>query len=86
MYLRLDGVGLARDGSIEFPITQEKIADALGLSPVHVNRSLQELRSAGLITLRARTLTIDDWDGLQEAGEFDPTYLHQHPERRPELV
>jgi hypothetical protein len=57
-------------------VTQAEIGDALGLSTVHVNRVLQELRGAGLITLRGRFLTVRDWDGLKETGEFDPTYLH----------
>jgi len=43
---------------------------------VHVNRTLQELRGDGLISLRGGSLTVLDWDGLREAGEFDPAYLH----------
>ena len=58
------------------PITQAELGDALGLSTVHVNRSLQELRGKGLITLRGSILKAEDWEGLKEAGEFDPTYLH----------
>jgi acyl dehydratase len=46
------------------------------LSNVHVNRSLQEMRGQGLITLRSRTLVIEDWRALSAAAEFDPTYLH----------
>ena len=57
-------------------MTQAELGDALGLSTVHVNRTLQELRGAGLITLKQSTLTVDDWDGLVEAAGFDPTYLH----------
>ena len=45
-------------------------------SIVHVNHTVQEIRKAGLITLRGDTLKVLDWDGLQQAGEFDPTYLH----------
>jgi CRP-like cAMP-binding protein len=52
------------------------LADATGLSVVHLNRTLQELRSAGLIVLRERTLTINDLDALKNTGLFNPTYLH----------
>jgi CRP-like cAMP-binding protein len=80
MLVRMRAVGLAEDHACELPFTQTEIGDALGLSTVHVNRTLQELRGAGLITLRGGALTVPDWEGLQEAGEFDQTYLHQ--ERR----
>ena len=43
---------------------------------MHVNRSLQELRGDGLIELRGGSLKVLNWDGLKQAGEFDPTYLH----------
>jgi len=43
-----------------------------------VNRTLQQLRGDGLITTSDRAITIEDWDGLAEAGQFDPTYLHLH--------
>jgi DNA-binding transcriptional regulator LsrR (DeoR family) len=58
------------------PVTQAELGDALGLSTVHVNRTLQELRGDGLITLRGNLLKIEDWEGLKRAGEFDSTYLH----------
>ncbi len=77
---RLDSVGLAPDKSVQIPLTQATLADALGLSAVHVNRVAQELRSEGLITWRGKTLTVNDWEGLKEAGDFDPTYLHLVPE------
>jgi CRP-like cAMP-binding protein len=74
--LRMKAVGLANEHACELPVTQAELGDALGLSTVHVNRSLQELRSDGLITLRGGLLTVEDWGGLKKAGEFDPTYLH----------
>ena len=74
--MRLRAVGLADGNAIELPITQTELGDALGLSTVHVNRVLQELRGDDLITLRGRFLSVQDWPGLKEAGEFDPTYLH----------
>jgi CRP-like cAMP-binding protein len=76
VFVRLRAVGLTNDYECEFPITQTEIGDALGLSTVHVNRSLQELRAEGLIELRRSTLTIFDWERFRKAGEFDPMYLH----------
>lgn len=76
MYLRAKAVGLTTDHSMELPITQAELGDALGLSSVHVNRSLQELRAEGLIVSRGRTLVITDPKGLEKAGDFDPAYLH----------
>jgi DNA-binding transcriptional regulator YhcF (GntR family) len=52
------------------------LADATGLSTVHLNRTLQELRSAGLITLRDRSLTIVDPQALRNTAMFNPNYLH----------
>jgi CRP-like cAMP-binding protein len=75
-YLRLQSVGLAEDWAFELPLTQVQLADALGLSAVHVNRSLKELRADGLIVQRGNLVTIPDWGALNEAAEFDPTYLH----------
>ena len=80
VFARLRAVGLTSGFECEFPITQNEIGDSLGLSTVHVNRSLQELRAARLIELRRGTLTILDWDRFKEAGEFDPTYLHMDRE------
>jgi len=76
LLVRFRAIGMANDHSAELPVTQAEIGDALGLSTVHVNRVLQEMRGDGLITLRGRTLVANDWEGLQIAGEFDPTYLH----------
>ena len=57
------------------PVTQAELGDATGMSTVHVNRTLQELRRDGLIsTPRSGQVVIESWDGLQKAGEFDPTY------------
>jgi CRP-like cAMP-binding protein len=76
MMVKLRAVGLADGVTCDLPITQTELGDALGTSTVHVNRVLQELRGDGLITLRSGTLTVLDWDGLRQAGEFDPAYLH----------
>jgi len=76
VFVRLQAVGLTSGNQCEWPITQAEIGDALGLSTVHVNRSLQELRGDGLIELAGGCLKVLTWNGLKEAGEFDPTYLH----------
>jgi CRP-like cAMP-binding protein len=71
--LQLSGSG-ARD-EFEFPLTQRELADLLGLSSVHVNRTLQVLRGKGLIELGQHRLTLRDRAGLYEIAEFDPRYL-----------
>lgn len=73
---RLRPVGLIDGNSCAFPITQMDLADATGLSAVHLNRTLQELRATGLIVLRERLLTVDDLDALKSAALFNPNYLH----------
>lgn len=72
---RLQAVGLARNGACDLPLTQGELADATGLSTVHVNRVIQELRRDGLITLRGRVFSALDWEGLKRAAEVDPHYL-----------
>lgn len=81
LYLKLEAMGLARDHGCEMALTQSDIADAIGVSNVHVNRVLQELRGQGLLTLQGQRLVIHDWNELTKRAEFDPAYLHQ--ERRP---
>lgn len=76
LHARLKRVGLVQDGEFSLPLTQEQLADALGLTSVHVNRTLQRLRTEGLVELRNRTLTILDAERLGEAATFDPGYLH----------
>jgi CRP-like cAMP-binding protein len=73
---RMQAIGLANGSSFRLPLTQTIVGDALGLSTVHVNRVVQQMRADGLITWEGKLLTVSDWDGLQLAGEFDPAYLH----------
>ena len=68
--------GIGKDDDIPFRITQEMLADALGLSLVHLNRILQALRNDGLISLRLGRLTVHNWAALQIAGDFNGRYLH----------
>jgi CRP-like cAMP-binding protein len=79
MAQRMQAVGLGVDGSYQLPVTQIDLADALGLSNVHVNRVLQKLRGENLLRLERTTVSVLDWEGLRTLGEFDPVYLHQNP-------
>lgn len=76
LYIRLDVVGRARDNGYEFPLTQRELSECLGLTVVHANRTLQELRRRGLVELENRHLTICDMRGLEGVAEFDPSYLY----------
>jgi CRP-like cAMP-binding protein len=76
MYLKQQAVGLAEGYRCPMPVKQVDLADALGLTSVHVNRVLKDMRAQNLVTLRGRTLVIEAWDELLRAAEFDPTYLH----------
>ncbi len=73
---RFRAVGLNDGMSCTLPLTQVELAETLGLSSVHVNRTLQALRKRKLITLENGTLTIDNLDELKELSFFDPDYLH----------
>ncbi|TJV06488.1 MAG: Crp/Fnr family transcriptional regulator [Mesorhizobium sp.] len=77
LIVRLRAVGRIEDHVARLPITQAALGDALGLSAVHVNRVLQELRRDGLISTVGSRFHATDWSGLVRAGDFDGTYLHQ---------
>lgn len=77
LHARLALVGLAKNGRFALPLTQEVIADATGLTPVHVNRMLQQLRAKELIVLESGKLTIPDTPALAKLAAFDPNYLHR---------
>lgn len=77
MGMRLTLVGLGSKTGYDCPLTQYQLADALGLSAVHVNRVLRQLREAGLVTFKKHHVTFDDYDGLVEFAEFDTAYLDQ---------
>lgn len=75
--LRLRSAGLGDEHGYELPMTQEHLADATGLTPVHVNRTLKELDREKLITrVNPRAIRIADWRKLADAGDFDSNYLH----------
>ena len=74
---RLKLVGLGDKTGFDCPLTQYHLADAMGLTPVHVNRVLREIREAGLMTFQNGRVTFDDFDGLVAFADFDRTYLDQ---------
>lgn len=73
---RLAAMGLKDGTSFEFPMTQEQLADATGLTPVHVNRVLKGLQSDGLIRRDRRMVRLPNVERLREVGDFNPRYLH----------
>lgn len=75
LYSRLAVAGLARHHACKLPLTQAALSDATGLSVVHVNRVLQQLRADGLISLKSGHLVVHDWPGLCDAAGFDSAYL-----------
>lgn len=74
-FLRLEKAGLTRGDTCDFPLTQADLADLAGLTAVHTNRMLQQLREQGLISLKRRHLTIHDHKRLQTLALWDPLYL-----------
>ena len=74
---RLALVGMGSKAGFDCPLTQYHLADALGLSAVHTNRVLRQLREWGMLTFRSGTVRFDDYDRLAEFAKFDPTYLDQ---------
>jgi CRP-like cAMP-binding protein len=82
IFFRLRLAGLTHGETCDFPLTQSDLADATGLSKVHVNRTLQELRSASLIVLKGKTLIVPDLGRLMGAGLFNANYLHMDREGR----
>lgn len=76
LVLRLQAAGKCDELKCKVPLTQATLGDIIGLSTVHVNRTLMELREANLIRWQNGVLEVLDWNRLVEVGEFDPTYLH----------
>ena len=81
VFTRMQIVGLTDRGRCELPLTQVELADTLALSTVHVNRTLQELRRQGLVSLSSGMLEIHDFDALQSVAMFAPDYLYPGLER-----
>jgi CRP-like cAMP-binding protein len=76
LYARYEAVSLTRERSFALPVSQAELADALGLSAVHANRTIQALRGEGMVEMEAGHVTILDLQRLQIFAQFDPTYLH----------
>jgi len=85
IFTRMQMVGLTDAGRCELPLTQVELADTLALSTVHVNRTLQELRRQGLVSLSSGLLEIHDFPGLQSVAMFTSDYLYpgREPSERP---
>lgn len=78
LYLRLEAAGEASERRFSAPLTQVDLGDVLGLTAVHVNRTMMDLRQRGLIAWKGANVTILDWQGLVALGQFDPIYLRLH--------
>ncbi|KQS02054.1 hypothetical protein ASG11_14735 [Sphingomonas sp. Leaf357] len=76
MAMRREHAGLGPRETFDLPMTQEQLGDTLGLTAVHVNRTLKALETDGLITRNKRSVTVADWRGLQQVGDFTSGYLH----------
>lgn len=74
--VRLEVAGQTEGNSYAFPLTQQELSECLGLTAVHVNRTLQELRRGGLIEVENRRATILDLPALKSIAEFNPDYLY----------
>ena len=82
LFVRLGIVGLTENNSFEFPLTQAELGECLGLTAVHVNRTLQQLRRLDVVDLQSRRATIHDHTRLKEIAEFDDDYLYLTKHRR----
>lgn len=76
MHFRMQRIGMVEHDRLSLPLTQEELADATGLTPVHLNRTLQRLRREKLIEIGGGMLTLLNAAALKEAAGFNPSYLH----------
>ncbi|AXJ96807.1 MULTISPECIES: Crp/Fnr family transcriptional regulator [unclassified Sphingomonas] len=82
LFYRLRAVGLAEGNRCDIPLTQTDLAETTGMTPVHVNRMVQELRARGLIRWKSGVFEALDLDGLCEVAMFNAGYLHLDQEGR----
>ncbi|EQB12717.1 Crp/Fnr family transcriptional regulator [Sphingobium lactosutens] len=73
--LRMETAGLGSRTAFELPVIQSQLADALGMTPVHMNRIMRALRQQELLTVRGREVQVRDWNALARAAGFEPGYL-----------
>jgi CRP-like cAMP-binding protein len=80
---RLGSMSTMKENSDGLPIAQEELGDAFRMSTVHVNRVVQGMRADGLISTRGKTLIVNDWQRLQQAGPYNPDdqHINQQVER-----
>lgn len=76
LYVRLEIVGLTEGNEYPLSVTQVELAECLGVTSVHINRTMQQLRSDGLVEFRSGRVTLLNHQALKEIAEFDPTYLY----------
>lgn len=81
-HARLNAIGRVAEGRFDLPLTQQDLGEACGLTSVHVNRMIAELRKRGLATVASRQATIHDLPGLQRIAEFESDYLYLEDEFR----
>jgi CRP-like cAMP-binding protein len=83
--VRMEQAGLGTLKNFRLNATQEQLSEALGISAVHINRTLQALRAENLLIFRSRQVQIPDWNALALVGDFDPTYMliDRHKEAAP---
>ncbi|RYD56767.1 MAG: Crp/Fnr family transcriptional regulator [Sphingomonadales bacterium] len=82
-HARLRVIGRCGEMEYELPMTQEQLGDAMGLTPVHVNRVLKMLETDGLIRREKRQIKVIDWERLRAAADFNERYLHLEPSGLP---
>jgi len=82
IYIRLELVGLTRGSSYDLPVSQQELAEMLGMTPVHANRTLQQLRKQGILDFAGGLVTIHDLAALKRVAEFDASYLYLDRQKR----
>ena len=84
--VRLDAHGLAEDMGYHLPMTQAELADALGLTPVHLNRVMRGLEIDGLLIRSKRNISFPDWERMRDIADFNDRYLHLAVQKSSEQV
>lgn len=84
--VRLDAFGLADEMGYHLPMTQAELADALGLTPVHLNRVMRSLEVDGLIVRSKRDVSFPDWERMRDIADFNDRYLHLAVQKSSELA
>ena len=79
LFTRYRAIGRLRDNTLDLSVTQADMGDTLGMSPVHMNRTLMQFRRDGLITWQKRILQVHDFDRLKQIAGFDESYLYLTP-------